>query len=361
LNDPGRRFQTRLRLRSQNWAVLRTGDLQDVAIDSVTLQPRRLRLRMSGWVHNPSWLYSIQLGFSRSDLDWDATNLPNLIRDATLVYRFSPDLQVSFGQTKLPGNRQRVVSSGDQQLPDRAIANRDFTLDRDFGLQAMGSIHPAGMVLTLKLAVSSGEGRNGTSGDDGLAYTARGEWLPLGAFTQGGDYFEGDLLREPSPKLSVGGGAQFNHKARRTQGTLGKWMAKDTARDQWTWFGDMVFKWRGLALSAEYLRRDCDDPSVLLEDGKTTGHVLVGQGFNAQLSYLVSDRLEAVTRLSATLPHAAIAAAVPRTTQAALGLSWYLQGHRLKLQSDLAREELTGPGRDASGAWILRLNSEVGI
>jgi hypothetical protein len=39
-----------------------------------------------------------------------------------------------FGQTKLPGNNQRVVSSGSLEFTDRTINNSRFNIDRDFGL-----------------------------------------------------------------------------------------------------------------------------------------------------------------------------------------------------------------------------------
>jgi hypothetical protein len=36
------------------------------------------------------------------------------------------------GQTKLPGNNQRVVSSGSLEFTDRTINNSRFNIDRDF-------------------------------------------------------------------------------------------------------------------------------------------------------------------------------------------------------------------------------------
>lgn len=358
MNEPGRAYQLRLRFRSQNWVVLRSAGLDSADLASVAAQPRRLRLRMSGWVHSPQWFYSVQFGFTRSDMDWDGTGVPNVLRDATLGYRLHPDLQFSFGQTKLPGNRQRVVSSGDQQFPDRSVANRDYTLDRDFGLQMLAAAHPWGSVAQLKLAVSGGEGRNPTTGTSGLAYTARAEWLPMGAFSAGGDYSEGDLAREIKPKLSVAAGVHFNRGAMRTQGTLGAAMAQ--ARDLQSAFGDAVIKWRGAALSVEYIRRDCDQPLVKLANGKD-GAVLVGAAWNAQLSYLWTDALETALRATQSSPAAEVAALSPKTQQYALGISYYLMRHRVKFQADATQEILTQPGHDRSGAWIARLNTEFGI
>jgi hypothetical protein len=53
----------------------------------------------------------------------------NIIRDA-VVFIALINIGISFGQTKLPGNRQRVNSSGALQLTDRSINNAKFTIDK---------------------------------------------------------------------------------------------------------------------------------------------------------------------------------------------------------------------------------------
>ncbi|MBI5610942.1 MAG: porin [Deltaproteobacteria bacterium] len=358
LTAPGQAYQAKVRFRSQNWVILRTDGLDDLDLASVTAQPRRLRLRFGGWVHSPAWVYNLHLGFSRSDLDWDSSGVPSLVRDATIGYKLSPDLQLTFGQSKLPGNRQMLVSSGDQQFPDRSVANRDYTLDRDFGLQFLAAAHPFGMVAQLKLAISGGDGRNPGTGTTGIAYTARVEVLPMGAFTSGGDYFEGDLLREPTPRLSLAGAVHWNRGALRTQGTVGSALAE--ARDLRSIIADFLFKWRGAAASFEYLRRDCDNPLVKLASGKD-GYVLVGSAWNAQASYMLTDQFEAALRATFSTPDPAIAALSHRTQQYAVGLSYYLMRHRVKLQSDLTEEVRTQPGKNQTGAWIARFNTELGI
>ena len=58
--------------------------------------------------------------------------------------------------------------------------------------------------MQLKGAFSTGDGRNALPIDGGMAYTGRIEWLPFGAFTNKGDYSEGDIEMEPKPKFSLG-------------------------------------------------------------------------------------------------------------------------------------------------------------
>ena len=54
-----------------------------------------------------------------------------------LEFDYLRDLTVRVGQYKIPFSRQRVISSGNQQMVDRSIANGEFNLDRDIGIDIM--------------------------------------------------------------------------------------------------------------------------------------------------------------------------------------------------------------------------------
>ena len=180
-----------------------------------------LRLRLDGFVLNDRIRYYLQLNFSRQDLDLVEDVVAQPVRDAMVYYHFNKYTYIGFGQSKLPGNRQRVVSSGNLQFADRSIANGTFTLDRDFGVFGYHTIPMGGQQLQLKGAVSSGDGRGAVPENEGLAYTGRMEWLPFGSFANKGDYSEGDLEFEPKPKLSIGAAYCYNDRAVRTGGQLG--------------------------------------------------------------------------------------------------------------------------------------------
>ena len=140
-------------------------------IATVEARVRRLRLRFDGFIYTPRLTYLIQLAFTRADMDYDDTGFPNIIRDAMIIYAVTDHFSVGVGQTKLPGNRQRVNSSGDLQFADRSIVNSTFNIDRDFGVQLYYNNNLQGLHYVLRGAISSGEGRNIVSSDRGLAYT----------------------------------------------------------------------------------------------------------------------------------------------------------------------------------------------
>ena len=324
-------FYTNFRFRMQSRLKYTSVSANDLSVDKFEARVRRLRLRMDGYLYNPRLSYSLQLAFTRGDQDFDDTGIPNIVRDAVVFYNFTDDFYISFGLNKLPGNRQRLISSGSQQFADRSLVNANFNIDRDFGLKAYWDTRLGSMPVNLAGAITTGEGRVANRTDDGLAYTGRIEFLPLGDFTNGGDYSEGDLEREPTPKLSIGGGYSFNDRTTRTQGQTGKFLYDPLTLK--TTFLDAIFKYAGWAYQAEYMTLDVDDPVTSNADGEVA-YAFKGQGLNQQLSYLISDKegYEVAGRYTWIEPHADISAYEQQLDIIELGLTKYFRAHRLKLQ-----------------------------
>lgn len=339
-STPDSSYSVVIRFRIQNRILMNTVSDEDLQPASWEARVRRCRLGLAGHVINAKWSYYMQLSFSRGDMDWSDVDgsvqntSPNVLRDAMIFYRPVKNLQFGFGQGKLPGNRQRMSSSSTLQFYDRSIVNSNFTVDRDFGLFAYHTANLGGNVILLtKAAITSGEGRNSVMSNPGLAYTGRVELLPLGAFTDGGDYFEGDLVHEPKPKLSIAGAYQFNDLAVRSGGQLGKDLL--ATRSFNVYMADMVFKYRGMALSSEYIRRDTEgSPVVMGSDGKAKT-ILTGDGINTQLSYCFKNRFEIALRHSLLSPHHDLLTKVRQNEQYGLGVSKYLNRHKVKAQANI--------------------------
>lgn len=354
-------FLLNLRFRMQNRVGIQTFAGDDLGIRQVDARVRRLRLRLDGYVLNERLQYYIQLSFSKADQELETNLIPQTIRDAVLYYTVNERLYFGFGQAKLPGNRQRVISSGNQQFSDRSIANNELTVDRDFGLFGYYTLPSRIGAIKLKTAISTGEGRGASPGDAGLAYTYRVEWLPLGSFTDAGDYSEGDIEREQKPKLSLAFGHHYNVAARRTGGQQGLDLYE--SRDISTFMADAIFKYKGWAWSTELLSRTVDNPLTFSADSSDIRLVYDGVGLNTQLSYYTMAGIEYAMRYSYLQPAASIAAYRLPTEEVWLGVNKYLNGHRIKLQWHLAYRwvndsmVLSQPGN----RWATMLQVEFGI
>ena len=373
LTSPDSSFGVSLRFRIQNriGAIFTENSQGKWELTESEFRARRVRLRLDGFVFNPKWTYALQLSFSRGDQDWDGSNVPNVLRDAMIFYKPNKHWSIGFGQGKLPGNRQRVVSSGEQQFADRSIVNAALTIDRDFGLNASYSFNIGKPVFILRAALTGGEGRNeGLTGfsnvNPGLSYTGRMEFLPFGEFDKKGDYSEADLAREKNPKLSVAAGYNYNEGAERTGGQLGR--ALNTPLNIHNLICDFVFKYRGLSIYGEYIKRTSTTSPVTYlynSDGQIqlTRYIFHGEGALLQSGFLFKNNYEVAARYAQLIPFSEIAAFEDIRKNYAVCFSKYLKGHKLKLQTDFTFEEafdaLTKVRSGRSLAW--RFQIEMGL
>jgi len=311
---------------------------------------RRARLKFDGYAFSPKLVYKIELGLSNRDISGANQfnrNTPRYILDAVIKWNFFENFVLWAGQTKLPGNVERVVSSGNLQFIDRSILNSRFNIDRDMGIQLRHSATLGGdFFIREKIAISQGEGRNITQGNEGgLQYTARLELLPFGKFQSKGDYSQSDLKREPTPKLMLAATYDYNQDAVKTRSNLGSYMFLSDGSlyetDQTTIFVDAMFKYKGFSFAGEYANRDADNPVAVESDGSPTGDiVLVGNSINLQAAYLFKNNYEIAGRFT-TADYDEITGR-SMEEQYTLGVSKYVVGHKLKVQSDFTYGTLAG-------------------
>lgn len=360
ITSPDSLYQLKIRFRIQNRVSYQRTDGKNAVIDG---EIRRLRLRFDGYVGDPRFQYTLQLSFAPDDVGSieEGKNI-NVIRDAVIFYKPDKHWSFGFGQTKLPGNRQRVNSSGAIQFTDRTINNARFNIDRDFGVQVFRSHMFANKFSwSLKGAVTMGEGRNWTqNNDDNLAYTGKIELYPFGSFTKNGAYFEGDLMREATPKLLLSAAFHQNNDAKRTQGQLGADLYEP--RTMQSVLIDMMFKYKGFALMSAYMSRSADNPiTVNPSDPVDIRYVYVGSGVDIQGSYLFENNLEALFRYSTQTVGSHIFPYVPHTQQYAVGLTKYIWEHAFKLQSELCYQLEDFHSGIQQKSWYLRFQIEMGI
>lgn len=357
MTSPDSLFQLNIRFRMQNRAEFTEDEEGEASIGAYV---RRLRLRFDGYVGSPKFLYAIQLSFAPDDVGeiQDGGNL-NVIRDAVIFYRPSEFWTFSFGQTKLPGNRQRVNSSGALQLTDRSINNAKFNIDRDFGLQ----IHNLNefkdrFSYNLKLAVTTGNGRNTTvEGDQGLSYTGKVELFPLGAFANSGSTFEGDIERESRPKVLFSAAYNYNDRALKSQGVLGNELSE--ARSQGSWLLDAMLKYRGFTAMLAYMDRSAKN--AVIQTAGTPEYVYTGHGTDYQASYLFPSDFEIIGRFSAQKAAKAIHAFAPHQDQYTLGMTRYVWEHAFKFQVETSFNRYHYINNTTGKDWNARFQIEMGI
>ena len=309
---------------------------------------RRARLKFSGFAYSPKLKYKLELGLSNRDIGKASSftnEAPKYILDAVVKWNFSGNFVLWFGQTKLPGNRERVISSGDLQQVDRSLLNSRFNIDRDMGFQLRHHFNLTDTFIVKEMfAVSQGEGRNITTGNlGGHQYTSRVELLPFGKFASKGDYRGSDLKFEPTPKLALGFTYDFNNDAVKNRSNQGSYMTNDTgfySTNISTVFVDAMYKHKGFSLMAEYAYRDAEDAFAKNSDGTLTGdEVQVGNALNLQTGYLLSKTLEISGRYT-NIDWDSDITGKGAENQYTLGLSKYIVGHKLKVQTDVSYLDL---------------------
>jgi len=94
-----------------------------------------------------------------------------------------------------------------------------------------------------------------------------------------------------------------------------------------------MFKYQGLAILAEYAKRNSPNP-LSIKTGSKTLYIYDGTGLNAQISYMLTDKLQCALRYTNITPSIAIESLIGPRSDYVAALSHYFNGHDLKLICD---------------------------
>lgn len=324
---------------------------------------RRARLKFKGFAFTKNLTYKLEIGLANQDIDgasYYTDYADKIIQDAYIQWKFYKNLSIKAGQAKLPGNIERLISSGSLQFVDRSLLNKEFNIDRDIGLQLLNEhyLTPT-FLIREQLAFSQGDGRNVTVGNmGGYQYTGRIELLPLGTFKNDNEMEGSALEREDKPRVMIAVAYDYNDDAVNTQSNRGDFMGIEEnlyQTDITTMFADVVFKYKGVSLLAEYANRSAEDAIAKDDQGIPTGDVVrTGNAFNIQGGYLFDSNWE----LSGRYTHVDLdqeVQSIMEENQYTLGVSKYIVGHNLKLQTDISYATFA----DQSDMVMARLQLEI--
>jgi phosphate-selective porin OprO/OprP len=317
-------------------------------------QLRRARLMFKGNVFGEHNSYKFELAVSPKDIGLkpEGTISKSPLLDWYFHFSQIRDLNLRMGQYKVPYSRQRVVSSGNLQMVDRSLANGEFNLDRDVGMDIRSKDLFGLDMFRYYAGIYMGEGHSSYSeGDLGMMYLARFEMLPMGLYK---DYVESDLNRTTTPKMSIGAGFAYVDEAKRDEGIVGSIPSDGGTTDTLNFNADVGFKYSGLSLEGAYFWREgTRNPG----DESPVEEARNGTGFYAQGGYLFADsNVEISTRYGQILP-ADGETSLTAESEAGIGFSNYVGEHSLKLQGDLFRE--WGPDGFSEGENEFRLQLQM--
>lgn len=271
---------------------------------------RRARIRLSGNALNNKLSYRFTADFSESLAGSDEAN--NMLMDAFVSYSPNSKFTFTLGQKSIgTDSREMGIGSNTLAFVDRSKLSSAFSTIREVGVFADGNFRVGrNSFLRPSIIITDGDG-SFTKGKryGGLKYGARVNYLPFGRFREYGEFRGADLVREISPKLSVGAAFSYNDGTsdRRGGRTSGSIMYLDADENPSLpgyskFVADFLFKYRGLSVLGEYVKTWADVPSDIVYrvrndgslattfDGGVENYIknrmMLGEGYNIEASYL---------------------------------------------------------------------------
>jgi phosphate-selective porin OprO/OprP len=359
--SPDARFQLSLGGRGQfQYQYLDKDDVNGPVQETSVWRIRRFKVYMGGYAFTKDLTYRVQADLAKS-------GTAQMLDDAWINYRFTDAVQIQAGQFKIPFSRQELTSDGALQFVDRANAVDAFKPSYDVGTMVQGKV--AGGVLAWNAGLFNGTGQSGTRTTNSGAWAARVIFNPFGEMR----YSEADLENTPSPLLSLGAGYFANTLKRNANstfldtttstppyaGTAG-WLGKAAANtaifdntervDVGTYGFDAVFKWRGFSAQGEYFGGKAE--------GQNRGRTVHSRGYYGQAGYfLLPKKLEVAARYSSVDPNREKTQDLQVEVTGAV--SYYFEGHNLKLQGDYTNIHTQLAGKQATDDKQMRVQAQL--
>jgi len=250
--------------------------------DKTTFQVKRARLWFTGNAFE-SWLkYYTQITLEQS------VNL----RDAYMEADYYKAAVPRVGQYKVPFDREFLTSAFNLQLIDRSIANNQFNLGRDIGVQVAG--FPLGDLFEYRVGMFNGSGANQDNVNTEYMYVGRAVLTPFGPYA----YSQAALDDPKKPLLAIGVAGAYMPgldpgERRILAGVLGSTSVVPVKSDVSELVGDMAFKLHGFSFEGGYYYRIID-PKAPTRFGSTNAW-----GYYAQAGYfLIPKKFEVAARYS---------------------------------------------------------------
>ncbi|WP_215224584.1 OprO/OprP family phosphate-selective porin [Echinicola shivajiensis] len=332
------------------------GDQDPVTFDDFEEQTRnifkinRARLKVGGFAHQPWLKYYFEYELSSN----------RLLNFEVMVEKYKW-LSFRAGQWKVDYSRERSISSGKQQMLERSIINRPFTLDRQQGVSAYGRVDQGNLLdFNYSLSILTGSGRGARDNDDRhLMYVGKVYWnfLGDGVDMSGSDI---DYLDKPQASIAVAGATNTSMYTRFSSSGGGDLEGYEDIGQPGQYQVDQyviesAFEYKGFSWQSEYHQKRIKDTRGWAADHYLWGYY--GQGgyiFNHNGGTHKGTLMEVAGRYAYYRPDKAI----PRnsTEEYALAFNMFFDGHRSKLTTDVTYFDFDRGSMDRrASSWRVRV------
>ena len=293
----------------------------------------RARLKIKGHAYQPWLKFALEY-------DLDGSRLLSY----TVNVEKNDGLKFKTGQWKFEYSRERSVSSGGQQMLDRSIINRIFTIDRQQGAAIygnLGSQHIPNVSYWLGVGTGNGLGSNKNDGGAPLYY-GRVQWNIAG---EDFGFNASDLTFSKSLNASMAISFSTNESAftRFSSSGGGQLESFEEGIDNQYEIDqhniDFALMYRGLSAQGEFHKKNISDSAgVQNTDTEYTGYYV-------QAGYLGHARFNWWPKpLEIALRYATYEEVDnsndERHVEKALAANWFFNGHRNKLTADITQFDI---------------------
>ncbi|MDF2191534.1 porin [Paraflavitalea sp. CAU 1676] len=311
----------------------------------------RARLKIGGHAFRPWLKYYWEYELSQS----------NLLNYTVMVEKWDW-LKLMVGQFKVEYTRERRISSGEQQMMDRSVINRPFTVDRQQGVELYGRLKGKKLAdFNYWFAALTGTGRGNSSNDDNhLMYFGRLQWNVFGVYLD----FEGsdlEIHEKPAAELAISAVTNRSPYTRFSQAGGGSLEGYENGQPGQYRVSqaniETAFMYKGISWQSELHWKEIIDK---LDNNRAD----ILYGYYIQAGYMFHQTvdwwpkpLELAFRNASYMPNKEADFTRKRETSGAL--NWFFNGHKNKLTAMCSYYEYDKTGDVPAHQWRYRLQWDI--
>lgn len=310
----------------------------------------RSRLKVGGHAYKPWLKYYWEYELGRS----------NLLDFRVMIEKWEW-LNLKLGQWKVEFSRERRISSGGQQLVDRSILNRNFTVDRQQGVELYGRLRDKGALdFSYWAGVFTGTGRGARDNDDkNLMYFGRLQWNFLGE-ALGFKSVDFEIHQKPAAIIAVAGvtnRSSFTRFSSAGGGVLAGFEEQNPGQYRMNQVNlETALMYKGLSWQSEFHTKEIVDHFNNKQTSTLTGYYLQAGYLAHQSINWWPEPLEIAARYAHYDPSEV---SDYNLDEVSLAFNWFFKQHKNKLSMEVSNFDYETPQTNVENEWRFRVQWDI--